>query len=309
MTGQRIMFDLRMQIYGHLQRLDVQFFDRNPVGRLMTRVTTDVDALNELFTSGVVSVFGDVFTLVAIMVAMLLLDWRLALVAFAVIPLIALVTQWFRVHVRETYREVRVLIARINAFLQEHITGMSTVQLFRREARAFDQFDGINRAHMDANVRSIFYYAVFYPAIEIVGALATALMLWFGGGRVVQETLTLGTLVALIQYAQRFFRPIQDLSEKFNILQGAMASSERIFQLLDTPVAIGDQPIASAARGQPADDASDAYRRRSASRSNTCGLPITATTTCCATCRSWSSPASASASSGRPAPARRRSST
>ena len=241
MTGQRIMFDLRMQVYGHLQRLDVQFFDRNPVGRLMTRVTTDVDALNELFTAGVVSVFGDVFTLVAIMTAMLILDWRLALVAFAVIPLIALVTQWFRVHVRETYREVRVLIARINAFLQEHITGMSTVQLFRREARAFDEFEQVNRAHMEANIRSIFYYAVFYPAIEIVGALATALILWFGGGRVVQDTLTLGTLVALIQYAQRFFRPIQDLSEKFNILQGAMASSERIFQLLDTPVTIADQ--------------------------------------------------------------------
>jgi ATP-binding cassette subfamily B multidrug efflux pump len=239
-TGQRIMFDLRMQIYGHLQRLDVQFFDRNPVGRLMTRVTTDVDALNDLFTSGVVSVFGDVFTIIAIMVAMLLLDWRLALVAFAVIPLIAMVTQWFRVHVRATYREVRVLIARINTFLQEHITGMSTVQLFRGERRAWDQFEGINREHMNANVRSIFYYAVFYPAIEIVGALATALMLWFGGGLVVQEALTLGTLVALIQYAQRFFRPIQDLSEKFNVLQGAMASSERIFQLLDTPAAIAD---------------------------------------------------------------------
>jgi ATP-binding cassette subfamily B multidrug efflux pump len=255
-TGQRIMFDLRMQIYGHLQKLDVQFFDRNPVGRLMTRVTTDVDALNELFTSGVVSVFGDVFTIVAIMAAMLLLDWRLALVAFAVIPLIALVTQWFRVNVRATYREVRVLIARINAFLQEHITGMSTVQLFRREARAFDEFDAVNREHMQANMRSIFYYAVFYPAIEIVGAVATALMLWFGGGRVVQEALTLGTLVALIQYAQRFFRPIQDLSEKFNVLQGAMASSERIFQLLDTPVGIADpdpprRPAAALARSGP----------------------------------------------------------
>jgi ATP-binding cassette subfamily B protein len=238
MTGQRIMFDLRMQIYGHLQRLDVQFFDRNPVGRLMTRVTTDVDALNELFTAGVVSVFGDVFTLVGIMSAMLLLDWQLALVAFAVVPLIAVVTQWFRINVRETYRNVRIWIARINAFLQEHITGMATVQLFLREAKSFEQFDAINREHRDANVRSIFYYAVFYPAIEIVGALATALLIWFGGGRVLDDTLTLGTLVAFIQYAQRFFRPIQDLSEKFNVLQGAMASSERIFQLLDTEVAI-----------------------------------------------------------------------
>lgn len=240
MTGQRIMFDLRMQIYAHLQRLDIRFFDRNPVGRLMTRVTTDVDALNELFTAGVVSVFGDVFTLIAIMTAMLILDWRLALVAFAVVPLIALVTHWFRVHVRETYRDVRVWLARINAFLQEHITGMATVQLFRRERRSVDEFDAVNAGHMHAIVRSIFYYAVFYPAIEILGALATALLLWYGGARVMDETLTLGTLVAFIQYSQRFFRPIQDLSDKFNILQGAMASSERVFQLLDTPVAIRD---------------------------------------------------------------------
>ena len=238
MTGQRIMFDLRTQIYGHLQRLDVQFFDRNPVGRLMTRVTTDVDALNELFTSGVVSVFGDVFTLAGIMTAMLLLDWQLALIAFAVLPLIGFVTHWFRVNVRETYRDVRVWIARINAFLQEHITGMATVQLFRRERRSFEQFEAVNAEHRNANVRSIFYYAVFYPAIEIIGAVATALLIWFGGGRVLEDTLTLGTLVAFIQYSQRFFRPIQDLSEKFNVMQGAMASSERIFQLLDTPVAI-----------------------------------------------------------------------
>jgi ATP-binding cassette subfamily B multidrug efflux pump len=247
MTGQRIMFDLRMQIYEHLQRLDIKFFDRNPVGRLMTRVTTDVDALNELFTAGVVSVFGDVFALTGIMAAMLMLDWQLALVAFAVMPLIALVTHWFRVNVRDTYRAVRVLIARINAFLQEHITGMSTVQLFRREQRSYDGFDAVNVEHMRANVRSIFYYAVFYPAIEIIAALATALLIWNGGGRVLDNTLTLGTLVAFIQYAQRFFRPIQDLSEKFNVLQGAMASSERIFQLLDTAPAVG--PGAPGAQG------------------------------------------------------------
>jgi ATP-binding cassette subfamily B protein len=239
MTGQRIMFDLRMQIYTHLQRLDVRFYDRNPVGRLMTRVTTDVDALNELFTSGVVSVFGDVFTLVGIMVTLVVLDWRLALVAFSVLPLIVLITQWFRVHVRQTYRDVRTWIARINAFLQENITGASTVQLFRREAHNYAQFEGINHEHRRANIRSIFYYAVFYPAIELVGALATALLLWFGGARVLEDTLTLGTLVAFIQYAQRFFRPIADLSEKFNVLQAAMASSERIFNLLDTRVEIG----------------------------------------------------------------------
>src|SRR6476661_8228111 len=170
MTGQRIMFDMRMQIYQHLQRLDVQFYDRNPVGRLMTRVTTDVDVINDLFTSGVVSIFGDVFTLLGIMVVMLSMNWRLALVAFAVLPLIFLVTQWFRRNVRESYRTVRRLIARINAYLQEHITGMSTVQLFRREARMLRRFDEINEEHLRANVESIFYYAVFYPAIEIVGA-------------------------------------------------------------------------------------------------------------------------------------------
>ncbi len=249
LTGQRIMFDLRTEIYTHLQRLDVRFYDRNPVGRLMTRVTTDVDALNELFTSGVVSVFGDVFTLVGIMVTMLLLDWRLALIAFSVLPLIVVITQWFRVHVRETYRDVRIWIARINAFLQENITGTSTVQLFRRERRNLDRFFEINDQHRQANIRSIFYYAVFYPAIELVSALAVALLLWFGGIRVLENSLTLGTLVAFIQYAQRFFRPIQDLSEKFNILQAAMASSERIFGLLDTPVEIGAGGVGKA--GEP----------------------------------------------------------
>jgi ATP-binding cassette subfamily B protein len=224
MTGQRIMFDLRMQIYEHLQRLDVRFYDRNPVGRLMTRVTTDVDALNELFTAGVVSVFGDVFTLVGIMTTLVILDWRLALITFSVLPLIVLITQWFRINVRQTYRDVRTWIARINAFLQENITGASTVQLFRREERNYQDFSGINDQHRQANIRSIFFYAVFYPAIELVSAIATALLLWFGGGRVLENTLTLGTLVAFIQYAQRFFRPISDLSEKFNVLQAAMRS-------------------------------------------------------------------------------------
>ena len=238
MTGQRIMFDMRTQIYEHLQRLDMRFFDRNPVGRLMTRVTTDVDVLNDMFTAGVVSIFGDVFTLLGIMVVLIVMDWRLALVAFAVLPLIVVVTQWFRRNVRDSYRTVRTWIARINAFLQEHITGMSTVQLFRRERRSYDRFDDINRAHRDANIESIFYYAVFYPAIEVVGALASALIIWFGGGWTMQGTLTLGSLVAFLQYSQRFFRPISDMSEKFNVLQAAMASSERIFTLLDTEVTI-----------------------------------------------------------------------
>ena len=237
-TGQRIMYDMRMQIYAHLQRIDLQFYDRNPVGRLMTRVTTDVDVLNDLFTAGVVSIFGDVFTLIGIMVVLTIMDWRLALVAFSVLPLIFLVTQWFRKNVRESYRTVRLWIARINAYLQEHITGMSTVQLFRREQRGFDKFDEINRTHRDANVDSIFFYAVFYPAVEVIGALASALIIWFGGIWTLQGALTLGSLVAFLQYSQRFFRPISDMSEKFNVLQAAMASSERIFKLLDTPVKI-----------------------------------------------------------------------
>jgi ATP-binding cassette, subfamily B, multidrug efflux pump len=238
LTGQQLMFDLRMELYDHLQRLDLRYYDRNPVGRLMTRVTSDVDVLNDLFTSGVVTVFGDVFTLAGIMALMLWMNWRLALVAFCVLPLIALITQWFRRNVRESYRIVRGWIARINAFLQENITGMSTVQLFRREALNFERFDEIDRRHRDANIESIFYYAVFYPAIEAVGALASALIIWYGGGSVLRNALTMGALVAFLQYAQRFFRPISDMSEKFNVLQSAMASSERIFALLDEPVVV-----------------------------------------------------------------------
>src|SRR3954470_22764417 len=238
MTGARVMYDLRMQIYDRLQRLDLPFYDRNPVGRLMTRVTSDVDVLNDLFTSGVVAIFGDVFTLAGIMIVMLAMDWRLALTSFAVLPLIFFVTQWFRRNVRDSYRIVRGWIARINAFLQENITGMTTVQLFRREPLNFARFDDIDRKHRDANIESIFYYAVFYPAIEAVSTLASALIIWYGGASVMTGTLTLGALAAFLQYSQRFFRPISDMSEKFNVLQSAMASSERIFKLLDEPVAI-----------------------------------------------------------------------
>jgi ATP-binding cassette, subfamily B, multidrug efflux pump len=234
MTGQRVMQDMRREIFGHLQKLHVGYFDRNPVGRLMTRATTDVDAVNELFTSGVVTVFGDLFTLFGIMGVMLVMNAKLALVTFAVIPLFFLVTNWFRRGARESFRDVRKWVARINAFLQENLTGMSTVQLFRREERNAVQFAAVNRGHADANLRSIFYYAVFYPAIELLAAVALALIILYGGGRVLEGTLTLGALVAFIQYSERFWRPISDLSEKFNILQGAMASSERIFTLLDT---------------------------------------------------------------------------
>ncbi len=251
LTGQRIMYDLRMAIYRHLQRLDLRYYDRNPVGRLMTRVTSDVDVLNDLFTSGVITIFGDAFTLAGIMVVMLWMNWRLALVAFSVLPLIFFVTQWFRRNVRDSYRTVRGLIARINAFLQENITGMSTVQLFRREQMNFARFDSIDRAHRDANIESIFYYAVFYPAIEVVSTLATSLIIWYGGGSVVHQTLTLGALVAFVQYTQRFFRPISDMSEKFNVMQSAMASSERIFKLLDEPVTI-ESPERPTSRPAPA---------------------------------------------------------
>ena len=253
LTGQRIMFDLRMEIYGQLQRLDLRYYDRNPVGRLMTRVTSDVDALNDLFTSGVITIFSDLFTLIGIMVILLIMNWRLALVAFTVLPLIVVITQWFRRNVRESYRVVRGWVARINAFLQENITGMATVQLFRREALNFKRFDEIDAKHRDANIESIFYYAVFYPAVEAVGALAAALIIWYGGANVLSGTLTLGALVAFLQYSQRFFRPISDMSEKFNVLQSAMASSERIFKLLDEPVIIQIAPQAPV--GAPAPDA------------------------------------------------------
>jgi ATP-binding cassette, subfamily B, multidrug efflux pump len=248
LTGQRIMYDLRMEIYRHLQRLDLKFYDRNPVGRLMTRVTSDVDVLNDLFTAGVVAIFGDVFTLAGIMIVMLGMNWKLALASFLVLPLIVVVTQWFRRNVRESYRVVRGWIARINAFLQENLTGMPTVQLFRREPLNFERFDGINKAHRDANIDSIFYYAVFYPAIEIVGALAASIIIWLGGLDVMSGTLTLGVLVAFLQYSARFYRPISDMSEKFNVLQSAMASSERIFTLLDTPITVTNpaSPVAVA---------------------------------------------------------------
>ena len=242
MTGQRIMQDMRRQIFGHLQRLHVAYFDRNPVGRLMTRVTTDVDAVNELFTSGVVTVFGDLFTLLGIMAVMLALDWRLALVTFSVIPFFFVVTYWFRRGARQSFREVRRWLARINAFLQENLSGMSVVQLFRREERNRLRFAEVNRGHADANLIGIFYYAVFYPAIELLAAVAIALILLYGGGRVLAGALSLGALVAFIQYSERFWRPISDLSEKFNVLQAAMASSERIFLLLDTQPEVAARP-------------------------------------------------------------------
>jgi ATP-binding cassette, subfamily B, multidrug efflux pump len=251
--GQFIMYDLRRQIFGHLQRLSLSFYDRNPIGRLVTRVTTDVDALNELFTAGIVSIFGDLMLLAGIVAVLFWLDWRLALVAFSIVPLLLLLTSWFKSRVRQSFREVRVRIARINAFLQEHIGGMSVVQLFNREDHAYRDFSAVNEAHRDATVRSIFYYAVFFPGVELVTAIGVALLILIGGGRAIAGAISIGALIAFLQYAQRFYQPLSDLSEKYNILQGAMASSERIFQLLDTPVTIASPPGAyrpEAVRGE-----------------------------------------------------------
>ena len=240
LVGQRVMYDLRRQLFAHLQSLQMSFFDRNPVGRLVTRVTTDVDVLNDLFASGMVAIFGDVFSLFSIVVVMLEMDYKLALLTFSVLPIILVVTALFRRAVRESYRRIRVAIARINAYLQEHLTGMTVLQLFNREERSFQEFEEINRSHMEAYKDSILAYGLFYPAVEFLGTMAVAIILYAGGGMALRKLVTVGTAIAFIQYSQRFFRPIQDLSDKYNILQAAMASAERIFKLLDTPVTITD---------------------------------------------------------------------
>ncbi|MBA3317430.1 MAG: ABC transporter ATP-binding protein [Gemmatimonadales bacterium] len=254
LVGQRVMYDLRMEIFGHLQRLSVTYFDRNPVGRLMTRVTSDVETLNELFSSGVVTIFGDVFTLLAIMGMMLVIDVRLALVTFAVIPLVWLTAAIFRRRVRDAFRDIRFRVARLNAFLQERLSGMRIVQLFGREADSARRFGELNREHLAAHLRSITIYAIFFPAVEVLTAVAMALLLWYGGLRVLDDTLTVGVLAAFIQYTRRFFQPLQDLSEKFNLLQSAMASSERVFGLLDEPVTVREPaspaPLSRPVRGE-----------------------------------------------------------
>jgi ATP-binding cassette subfamily B protein len=237
-TGQKVMFDLRSQIFRHLQRMHIGFYDKNPVGRLVTRVTSDVDALNDMFTSGVVSIFEDIFVLIGILAIMLRMNWRLALITFAVLPFISIATKIFRDKVRDSYRRIRVAIARINSYLQEHISGMVVLQLFNREERAYQKFSEVNAVHMDAFKDAIMAHAVYYPVVEVLSSIAIACVIWFGGSGVIRGITTIGVLVAFMQYAQRFFRPIQDLSEKYNILQSAMASSERIFKLIDTPVDI-----------------------------------------------------------------------
>ena len=260
-TGQKVMFDLRSQIFRHLQRMHVAFYDKNPVGRLVTRVTTDVDALNEMFTSGVVSIFEDFFVLMGILGIMLCMNWKLALITFATLPFIIFATKIFRDKVRDSYRRIRVAIARINSYLQEHVSGMVVLQLFNRERKAYDRFSEINRSHMDAFKDAIMAYSVYYPVVDFFSAIAIACVIWFGGQDVMRKIIassvsiefggpsvvsfhlvataaSLGVLIAFTQYAMRFFRPIMDFSEKYNILQSAMAASERIFKLIDTPVEI-----------------------------------------------------------------------
>ena len=251
LLGQRVMRDLRMEIFRHLQRLSVTYFDRNPVGRLITRVTADVETLNELFTAGVVAGLGDLFTLVAIAVAMLIMDWRLALWSFAVIPFVVMVSGLFRKGVRETYREIRVRIARINSFLQERLTGMRIVQLFGQEKREANRFGELNRSHLDSQLKSITIYALYFPAIELLTSIALAILIVAGASRVHANLLSVGTVAAFLQLVRRFFQPLQDLSEKYNILQTAMASSERIFTLLDTVPSVPDRVERVGIRNKP----------------------------------------------------------
>ncbi len=248
-TGQKVMFDLRKQIFRHLQHIHIGFFDKNPVGRLVTRVTTDVDALNEMFTAGVVSIFEDVFVLAGIVAIMMKMNWKLARITFAVLPVIVYVTKIFRDKVRDSYRRIRTAIARINAYLQEAVSGMLVLQLFNREKRAFNKFSAINASHMEAYKDAILAYALYYPVVEILSAIAIASIIWFGGGDVIRGVATLGVLVAFMQYAQRFFRPIQDLSEKYNILQSAMAAGERVFKLLDTKAEVTSPAITKEPQG------------------------------------------------------------
>jgi ATP-binding cassette subfamily B multidrug efflux pump len=241
-VGQRVMFDLRVQLFRQIQRMDVTFFDKNPVGRLMTRLTSDVEVLNEMFTSGVVAIFLDIFTLAGIVVVLCYLNIKLALITFTVLPFLYLVAHLFRLRARSSYRKVRVRLAALNTFLQENVTGMSVVQMFNREKAQLDKFGKLNGKLFDAHIMSVMAYAVFFPTIELLSAVAIALILYYGGSGVIEGAMTFGALVAFIQYAQRFYRPISDLSEKYNILQSAMASSERIFSLLDRKPGISSPP-------------------------------------------------------------------
>ncbi len=238
--GQRTIFDLRIQIFRHVQNLALKFFDKTPIGRLVTRTTNDVESLNELFSSGIVMVFSDIFIIIWILAFMFFMDVPLTLITLSVLPVLIYGTFLFRRKVRDSYRDVRFHLARLNSYMQEHITGMNIVQIFNKQKEELNRFSGINTDYRDSNIKSIFYYAVFYPTVEFLSSIAIGLIIWYGGGEIMQNTLTLGVLFAFIQYTEMFFRPIRDLSEKYNIMQTAMASSERIFKLLDNETFINN---------------------------------------------------------------------
>jgi ATP-binding cassette, subfamily B, multidrug efflux pump len=238
--GQKAIFDLRMQVFEHLQRLSLRFFDKNPIGRLVTRTTNDVESLSEMFSSGVVTIFTDAFTIFWILIFMFLMSWELSFVTLSVLPFLIWGTMIFRRKARAAYREVRKHLARMNAFLQEHISGTIVVQIFNREKKAREQFKEINAKHRDAYLRSNLYHAIFYPGVELISAVAIGLIIWYGGANVLEGALTIGILISFIQYTEMFFFPIRDLAEKYNIMQTAMASSERIFKLLDDKTIIED---------------------------------------------------------------------
>jgi ATP-binding cassette subfamily B protein len=238
-VGQRVMYDLRSELYRKLQDQEVAYYDRNPVGRVMTRLTSDVDALNELFTSGIIDLLGDLVMIFAIIGIMLWMDWQLTLVTLITVPLLSLATSWFRKGARRGYDMVRTKLARINAFLQEHFSGAQTVQIFNAERKSLKQFDDINDDYRNANIQTIFYYAVFFPLVDLIGAIGVALIIWYGGWRVMGSgAMTIGALVAFIQYSQALFQPIRDISDKYNVLQAAVVASHRIFKTLDLPISI-----------------------------------------------------------------------
>jgi len=243
--GQKIIYDLRKKVYEHTINLNLKFFDNNPIGRLVTRVTNDIEVLYEVFSSGLVTAFGDIFTIIWILYFMFTLDWKLSLVTLSVLPILVYATSVFRKNVRASYARIRVLIAKMNSYIQEHITGISIVQLFVKEKKTIDEFGIINRDHTDENKKSIFYYAVFFPVVELLGAIAVGLIIWYGGGEVFSNYVSVGVIISFIQFTEMFFRPIRDLSEKYNILQTAMASSERIFDLLDqkSPIQDPESPV------------------------------------------------------------------
>lgn len=233
LMGQKIIYDLRVKLFEHIQQLSLKYFDKTPIGRIVTRVTNDVESLNELFSSGIVSVFSDVFIIIWIFGFMFFMSWELALITLSVLPVLFYATFLFRKKVRDAYRNVRKYLARLNSYMQEHINGMHIVQIYNKEKEELNKFSKINADYRDANIKSVFYYAIFFPTVEILSSISVALIIWYGGGSVIQETITIGVLFAFIQYTEMFFRPIRDLSEKYNILQTAMAASERIFILLD----------------------------------------------------------------------------